>query len=216
MLAVLFALFFVTALAACGDDGDDASSDDAGASGDFCEQADALANDDSLDELDFEDPDDVAIGVGILEDFRDEAPDEIRDDLSTLIDAFEAVAAAGSDPEALAELEEQFSDLDEVSTRVEEFVLEECDVDISGDGGSDDTSGSGSGDDDLEAGEPDDPPSIDDPELEALAEDCHDGDGEACDTLFFQADVDSPEEEYGNTCGGRFDESPGLCATALG
>ncbi len=67
-----------------------------------------------------------------------------------------------------------------------------------------------------EAGEPDQPPSIGDPALDALAQECFDGSGTACDDLFFQTEAGSPEKDYGNTCGGRFDASPGLCSTAIG
>jgi hypothetical protein len=42
-----------------------------------------------------------------------------------------------------------------------------------------------------------------DPVLDALAESCFDGDLAACDRLFLQAPIDSPYEEYGDTCGGR-------------
>jgi hypothetical protein len=78
-------------------------------------------------------------------------------------------------------------------------------------GGSSGSSGDGS-----EAGEPEDPPSIDDPALADLAEQCFDGSGQACDTLFFQSPAGSEAEDYGNTCGHRFPGSPGLCATAIG
>ncbi len=67
-----------------------------------------------------------------------------------------------------------------------------------------------------EAGEPTQPPDIADPAQAALAQECFDGSGSACDELFFATPVDSPEEEYGNTCGGRFDASPGLCADVIG
>ncbi len=60
----------------------------------------------------------------------------------------------------------------------------------------------------VEAGEPTEPPSLDDPDLAALAQSCFDGDGRACDDLFFQTDVGSEEETYGATCGGRFEEPP--------
>ena len=43
----------------------------------------------------------------------------------------------------------------------------------------------------------------DDPELDALAQDCFDGDMEACDNLFFESDIDSAYETYAATCGGR-------------
>lgn len=67
-----------------------------------------------------------------------------------------------------------------------------------------------------EAGDPTPPPNIADPTHTALAQECFDGSGSACDELFAVTPVDSPEEEYGATCGGRFDASPGLCSTAIG
>jgi hypothetical protein len=43
----------------------------------------------------------------------------------------------------------------------------------------------------------------DDAELDALYDACADGDGQACDDLFFQSPLGSDYEEFGNTCGGR-------------
>jgi hypothetical protein len=42
-----------------------------------------------------------------------------------------------------------------------------------------------------------------DPWLDQLAEDCHDGDMAACDDLFVQSELDSRYETYGDTCAGR-------------
>ncbi|MFQ5558151.1 MAG: hypothetical protein ACE5GB_11675 [Acidimicrobiales bacterium] len=56
----------------------------------------------------------------------------------------------------------------------------------------------------------------DDPTLDALYDECAAGDGEACDSLYFQSPIGSEYETYGNTCGERFEESPGLCAVAMG
>ena len=42
-----------------------------------------------------------------------------------------------------------------------------------------------------------------DPELDALAQSCFDGDLVACDHLFLRSPIESPYEEYGDTCGGR-------------
>lgn len=46
----------------------------------------------------------------------------------------------------------------------------------------------------------------DDPVLDALAQDCFDGDLEACDDLFIESPIDSDYETYGNTCGDRVPE----------
>jgi len=43
----------------------------------------------------------------------------------------------------------------------------------------------------------------DDPVLDQYAQSCHDGDMNACDTLYNDSDVGSAYETYGGTCGGR-------------
>lgn len=125
-------------------------------------------------------------------------------------------------------------ELDDAEADIVDFVDDECDTDLADDSGDDsaddsaDDSGDDSGDDSTDggsaggtveegaAGEPDEPPAIDDPELADLADACFEGSGEACDDLFFQSPVDSEAEDYGDTCGGRFDESPGPCSEAIG
>ena len=52
----------------------------------------------------------------------------------------------------------------------------------------------------------------DNPELDALWDACEDGDGEACDELYFSSEVGSEYEEFGDTCGGRFEAGEVLCA----
>jgi hypothetical protein len=175
LLIVLFSLLFVTALAACGDDGDDESGSasaveedeeaeddeaeddeadedeaeedegesgggDAEASDEFCARADELANDESLDELDITNPEDAAIATGLLSGLADIAPDEIRDDIRLLADAYPelaaAIAEAAVDPtaseEAFAELEAEFAEATAAGERMEQFILDACGVDFSG------------------------------------------------------------------------------------
>jgi hypothetical protein len=43
----------------------------------------------------------------------------------------------------------------------------------------------------------------DDPVMDAYAQDCFNGDMEACDNLFLESDIDSTYEAYGDTCAGR-------------
>jgi len=43
----------------------------------------------------------------------------------------------------------------------------------------------------------------DDPTFNQLAQQCYDGDMQACDDLYIQSEVDSPYEAYGDTCAGR-------------
>ena len=49
-----------------------------------------------------------------------------------------------------------------------------------------------------------DAPSRDD--MEALAEQCRNGDNEACDDLWLVSPIDSPEEQLAESCGGRSTE----------
>jgi hypothetical protein len=55
----------------------------------------------------------------------------------------------------------------------------------------------------------------DDPALDQLWDACEAGDGGACDELFFSSPVDSEYEEFGDTCGNRFDAGTVLCAEEL-
>ena len=56
----------------------------------------------------------------------------------------------------------------------------------------------------------------DDPELDALAQSCFDGDLVACDHLYLQSPVDSDYEAYGDTCGGRQEAGTGRILRARG
>lgn len=47
--------------------------------------------------------------------------------------------------------------------------------------------------------------------LDALYDDCDDGDMEACDDLYWDSPVDSFYEEFGSTCGNRERETRGDC-----
>lgn len=49
--------------------------------------------------------------------------------------------------------------------------------------------------------------------FDALAASCEDGDLVACDVLYLNTPVDSDEEAYGSTCGGRNEELDGGCST---
>jgi hypothetical protein len=71
------------------------------------------------------------------------------------------------------------------------------------------------GDLDDEGGPPTEPPSGGDATLSGLADECYQGDMQACDDLYLQSDSGSELEDYGDTCGHRFDVSHGFCATAL-
>jgi hypothetical protein len=51
----------------------------------------------------------------------------------------------------------------------------------------------------------------DDPELDVLVEGCFAADWTACDTLYFDSDVGTEYESYGETCGGRNEPVSGGC-----
>lgn len=83
--------------------------------------------------------------------------------------------------------------------------------DSDSDGGDDSSSEGGDGasaSSSTDVGEATEPPAFDDPALEPLGEDCYNGDMQACDDLYFESAVDSPGEEYGDTCGGRTEGGP--------
>ncbi|HEV7761187.1 MAG TPA: hypothetical protein VGO78_19405 [Acidimicrobiales bacterium] len=68
---------------------------------------------------------------------------------------------------------------------------------------------------DDSGGAPDNPPSGGDATLSGLADDCYNGNMQSCDDLFMQSDSGSELEDYGDTCGHRFDTSHGFCVNAL-
>lgn len=66
----------------------------------------------------------------------------------------------------------------------------------------------------VDAGPPTPPPNGD-PELDQFAQDCYQGNMDACDTLFFRSEFGSQYEDYGLTCGGRLREPAGSCIVAV-
>jgi hypothetical protein len=103
------------ALAACGDDDDGGS----GASGDFCEEAEAL--DQRFD--------DAEAGEEEIQEFVDELqrldpPAEIEEDWNELVSAFE-----NFDPEDPSSLENVDTErIDEASQNIDEYMQEECGI----------------------------------------------------------------------------------------
>ena len=69
-----------------------------------------------------------------------------------------------------------------------------------------------------DAGEPDPPDGLgSDPALDRLAQSCFEGDFVACDDVYWQSEIDSGYEIYGETCGGRVDAAiPGQCEETYG
>jgi hypothetical protein len=58
----------------------------------------------------------------------------------------------------------------------------------------------------------------DDPTFDRLWDRCEGGDGAACDDLFWDSPVGSRYEEFGDTCGDRYEpaEAPFSCESAIG
>lgn len=56
----------------------------------------------------------------------------------------------------------------------------------------------------------------DDPALDALWDQCDAGDGAACDELYFSSPFGSEYEDFGDRCGGRFEEAPISCEEEMG
>jgi len=71
-------------------------------------------------------------------------------------------------------------------------------------GSDDDGDGGGSGGDSSIPAATSEPGGLgDEPELDEYAEECFDGDMEACDDLYWESPTDSAYELYGGTCAGR-------------
>ncbi len=156
----LAALLFVPVLAlgaGCGDDDDDGGGSSVGS---FCDRARLLDAQMTALEEEF-DSEEVPSGevfsqtAEAIGDLADDAPSEVKGDLETLADGVREIAdifgeidfndpEALSDPanaEQLQEMGERMEALDatvgEASDNVESYLSDECDIDISDDGGSD-------------------------------------------------------------------------------
>jgi hypothetical protein len=120
---------------------DDSTDDDGGeASGDFCDEASAIAVDESINDIDIDDPAAVALALERMDAWAGEAPDDVAEDIREVNASFEEMvelignADLQDDPEALAQFEAVQDRGRAASDRVEDFVQEACGVDLSGDG----------------------------------------------------------------------------------
>lgn len=155
-LAVLLLVPVLALGAGCGGDDDDVSS-----GGSFCDRARLLDRQMQTLEEQFggdemptsEAFDETADAIG---DLADGAPSAIKGDLETLSDGVREIAvifseidlsdpAALSDPENAEKLEQMSermealdSEIGDSSERIEDYLADECNLDISGDDGTDD------------------------------------------------------------------------------
>jgi len=114
-------------IAACG------GGSGSGSVEDFCSEYKQV--EEELAQLDDSDPDAVDALFDRIDDL--DPPDEIKDEFQTMTEFNRTVYLASQDvdlddPEAAAQLQEQFTeqaeDLDEVSNKVNDYLSENCDV----------------------------------------------------------------------------------------
>lgn len=105
--------------------------------------------------------------------------------------------------------------LDERGVDVDDIDPDDFDMDDYDDPADDDTPLPES---DVDAGPADDPPTgAPDQFQDFLAEECYGGDMFACDMLYAESEAGSDQEAYGDTCGGRLEESAiPNCESVLG
>lgn len=119
------ALALVLGATACGgDDDDDGNAGSGGGGGSieaFCDKA-RQYDDQSSEEVSDEE------ALAALRDVREDAPDDLRDDIDALLDFAEKVSEAGDDPEAQAQLLEDTADVEEASTNFSNFLADECGI----------------------------------------------------------------------------------------
>lgn len=156
MIALVSAV--VLLLGACGDDGDDSAADDTttttagdgddsnaedggtdegngGASGDFCEQIEALPT-----ELTNIDNENLARFDEAIDEMQNiEPPEAIAEDWTTFVDGMATLSGIGelglSDEEASQEFTDRLFGLDQqamtdASQNISEYISSECDVDL--------------------------------------------------------------------------------------
>jgi hypothetical protein len=106
----------VLAVTACGSDG---------SGSEYCDIITNAEEDDSLADADPTDPEAMEQITTTFRDITDAAPDDIKGDWETVTAAFESMSTgeAPSDPEAGADVETAF-------TNIEEHVQSECDIDL--------------------------------------------------------------------------------------
>lgn len=118
-LGLVAAPALVLTAAACGDD------DDASSTASFCDEYKSLEERFS----DVDDPTSEDFGEA-LEAFKDlDPPEEIADEWDTMVNALEGFADIDlSDPEALENADIDTEAVDEASTRIDNFLKDECGI----------------------------------------------------------------------------------------
>jgi hypothetical protein len=108
--------------AGCGDDGGGSASSEA--TDEFCDGFNEI-NDQFSDNNLVADPEALQEALDMLRDL--EPPEEIADDYERVLEGFEALAEIDiNDPEAVAQVQEDFADAEDAFNTVGDFVDREC------------------------------------------------------------------------------------------
>ncbi len=204
-------------------DESDESTDDAGGSGGgICDAEDAvqsLSDEFNSNASDFPDREFFEDLQGVVEELQDADNGDLSGTLDTLHGGLgelaDIVDEADGDEDVADQLASEWEGSEDFGNAVIEFgqyAFDECGVGPDNTASTETTIAIA----DVEVGDPTEPPATDDPSFEALADECFAGDGAACDELYFATPIDSVEEAYGATCGGRVDNpQAGFCAQLL-
>jgi hypothetical protein len=148
----------------------------------------------------------------------EESADEVEEAVGLLNDQLELLQEAsdrvddGDDPtEVFTDINEEGTELqDRLDELAEDLGMEECGSDDEEtDGTTTTTDGGSTGDEPFSYG--------DDEEFDALYDECGEGNGAACDELYWASPVGSDYEEFARTCGGAVpDGAAGFCEDELG
>lgn len=118
IVSLLGAPAVALSLTACGGDSDE-----------YCELI--REGDSQFANADPEDPEAQAEVRDLFKQIIDVAPDDIRGDWETLSNTYDAmINIDASDEEAMAELEASSAEFEAASTRINENVQQECDLDL--------------------------------------------------------------------------------------
>jgi hypothetical protein len=101
-----------------------------GGGGDFCELAASYADDADLQNFNPNDPNALDTALAALQQLENAAPDEIADDLTLLVDAFEQLVDIDfSDPDAVDDLSTIGTRIEEAAANVDAYLTDVCGID---------------------------------------------------------------------------------------
>jgi hypothetical protein len=186
----------------------------------FQEDIDALGDPQTAEEVAAVLEDGIAAAEKQLEDLQalgtpdekggtvEDAFDLLQQQIDLLNQASDDIAAGGDPEEVFADINTEGEALDaQLSDLAEELGLEEC--------GADDTTTSTTTPPTTRGGGPVDVPETGDEAIDAMLQECADGNGVACDQAYALTEVGSDAEAFADTCGGT-EDAGSICASILG